>query len=200
MPLKCETNMLQDPREFALFLKLVKQDNVASYLEIGCKHGGTLWRIANLLPKGAKIVAVDLPQADGSFKNSKPNLEACCEELRSRGYDVTLFLGDSTDRKIVDAVAKLAPFDLCFIDGDHTFPYCKADWENYGAMAKMVAFHDIGWKEKYWRTKGWKNKGSPHDAPIAAPLVWNEVKIGRRHTEIILSEYCNGIGVLWQDW
>ena len=35
------------------------------------------------------------------------------------------------------------PYDLVFIDGDHSPAGVRADWQNYGPMARLVAFHDI---------------------------------------------------------
>jgi hypothetical protein len=200
MPLKCETNMLQDPTEFYRFLDVIRKSNVKSYLEIGCKHGGTVWRIANVLPKGSRIVAVDLPHGDGSFKDSEPNLKACCEELKHRGYDVHLHLADSTTPDTITKVRALSPFDLCFIDGNHTARYCRSDWSHYGQMAKIVAFHDIGFDEKHWRSKGWNNKASYSNAPIEVPALWAELKKKyAKHQEIKLCPHTNGIGILWRE-
>jgi predicted O-methyltransferase YrrM len=137
--MKCETNLLQDLGEFTDFLKLIREEKVGSYLEIGSKHGGSLWRVANELPKGSRIVSVDLPHGDGSFKDSEPNLKQCVNVLINRGYDAYLFLADSTDALTVEAVRRLAPFDLCFIDGYHTEEFVRADWMNYGPMARLVA-------------------------------------------------------------
>jgi hypothetical protein len=187
---KCETGILQDETEINSFIEIVKQENVRSYLEIGSKHGGSLWRIANSMPIGSRVVSVDLPQADGSFKNSQPNLEECVEELLRRGYDAYLIIGDSTDQKVVSAVRELGPFDLCFIDGYHTEPFVRADWDNYGPMARMVAFHDIGWLAD----RGHSTK----KATIEVPKVWREIKQNYRWREIMECPRDNGIGILWR--
>jgi hypothetical protein len=34
-------------------------------------------------------------------------------------------------------------FDLCFIDGDHSFEWVSRDYENVGKLAKISMFHDI---------------------------------------------------------
>jgi len=119
---------------------------VKSYLEIGARHGVSLKRIgASLLERESKIVVVDLPGGPwgGGTSDRKP-LQQTIEYLEKEfGHEITLFLGDSTDFKIVDAVLKSAPFDLAYIDGDHTYEGCRRDWVNYGPMAKAVAFDDI---------------------------------------------------------
>lgn len=188
---KYETKFLQDPREFEDFLKLIRLHGVRSYLEIGSKNGGSLWRVATkaMSPK-SKVVSVDLPFGDRSFKESVPHLEACIEELKHLGYESHLFLADSTDEKTVQAVRALSPFDLCLIDANHTEPYVRKDWANYGPMAKMVAFHDIGWIAR-------PPDENSKKLPIEVPKVWGELKRQFKHVEI---KYCardNGIGVLW---
>jgi hypothetical protein len=134
-------------------------------------------------------VSVDLPHGDGSFKDTEPNLRQCIKVLNERGYDAHLFLTDSTEPTTVEAVRRLAPFDLCFIDGYHTEEFIRADWTNYGPLAKMVAFHDISWRADGRTTK---------KAQIAAPKVWDEVKQGHRHQEFKCQPRDYGIGVLWR--
>jgi predicted O-methyltransferase YrrM len=192
MPLKCETNLLQDLGEFNKFLELVKKLGVRSYLEIGSKHGGSWWRISNALPKGSRVVSVDLPHGDGSFKVTEPSLKACHEELKRRGYDAHLFLTDSTNRATIEAVHKLGPFDLVFIDANHTEPYVRQDWANYGPLGNVVAFHDIAWKFL-------AHKDDIKRLPIHVPEVWAEIKRGYEHIEIKHCVAANGIGVLWRN-
>lgn len=187
--MKYETAMLQDRGEFDRFVKLMRAEGIRSYLEVGSKHGGSLWRMATSLPIGSRIVSVDLPHGDTSFKESQPHLEACVAELKRRGYDTHLFLGSSLDLSIIESVRALGPFDLCFIDANHTEPFVRADWANYGPMARRVAFHDIGWIPRPEPSK---------KMPIEVPKVWNEIKQGFDHKEIRACPRDNGIGVLWR--
>lgn len=188
MPMKCETAILQDLSELGMFIDILKREGVTSYLEIGSKFGGSLWRIATALPVGSRIVSVDLPHGDRSFKESQPPLEQCVDKLTELGYDAFLMIGDSIDPQIIRDVARLGPFDACFIDANHTEPFVRADWKNYGGMARIVAFHDIGWQPRPEPSK---------KMPIEVPKVWNEIKIGFRHQEIRMCPRDNGIGVLW---
>jgi cephalosporin hydroxylase len=192
MSMKCERHMLQDPVELQAFINILKQENVRSYLEIGSKHGGSLWHVALALPKGSRIVSVDLPHGDGSFKDSEPNLKQCCVALMRKGYDVRVVLGNSIEPKTVEEVRAHGPFDACFIDANHTEPYVRADWANYGPMARIVAFHDIGW------VTGDRQMGKK--MPIQVPEVWAEIKNGYRWQEFKFhhTKRDNGIGVLWR--
>jgi predicted O-methyltransferase YrrM len=187
--MKYQTAMLQDRVEMTRFLDLIRKENITRYLEIGCKHGGSLWFIGSALPAPSRIVAVDLPHGDRSFKESQPHLEACAAHLRRLGHDMHLHLGDSTDPKIIAEVTKLGPFDLVFIDANHTEPYVRADWKTYGELGRMVAFHDIGWIARPEPTK---------KMPIEVPRVWAEIKQQHRHVEIRNCPRDNGIGVLWR--
>lgn len=189
--MKYQTAMLQDRGEFSEFINVMKAEGIKSYLEIGSKHGGTLWAMTTeVLPIGGLAVSVDLPHGDTSFKESQPHLEACVSELNRRGYHSCLFIGDSTDPKIIDGVSSLAPFDLVFIDANHTEPYVRQDWKNYGKFGRIVAFHDIGWIPRPEPSK---------KMPIEVPKVWAELKEQfPHHLEIKNCLRDNGIGILWR--
>lgn len=180
--------VLQHQSEIEQFVELAKREGVSSYLEIGSRWGGSLWYVANALPQGTRIVAVDLPADDG--KKSHKGLRVCVESLKERGYDAHMFLGDSTDDAIVNQVRKLGPFDLCFIDGNHGEPYIWKDWYNYGAISRIVAFHDIAWG----------HGRLPGRLPVDVPEVWNKIKQHYRWEEIKLdpSRKDHGIGILWR--
>jgi len=176
---------LQNDHEFRAFAELMRGENVRSYLEIGSKFGGSLWLAAEVMPKGSRIVAVDTP-------NPKTNghLHECGVLLCQRGFDVHLIIADSTDHATVDRVSVLGPYDVCFIDANHTLPYLSRDWDNYGPLARIVAFHDIGWDMA-------KNQTRLGHLPIEVPAFWNELKANYQHKEIKVDEGNNGIGVLW---
>lgn len=192
MSLKCERRMLQDPTEFGRFMELIRKEGVQSYLEIGSKHGGSFWRISTSLPINSRVVSVDLPHGDQSFKVTAPNLRECVEELKKRRYDAHLFLTDSTEPKTVEAVKQLGPYDLVFIDANHTEPYVRQDWSNYGPLGRIVAFHDIAWKFL-------PHKDDIKKLPIHVPMVWKELKAKYEHMEISHCKAANGIGILWRN-
>jgi predicted O-methyltransferase YrrM len=171
----------QYPAELDAFVEFVKEQNVRSYLEIGSLYGGTLWHVARAMPVGSVVVSVDRPKAK---YESAAHLMQCVKDLRAEGYDAHSIIGDSTDRHVIKDARKRAPYDLCLIDANHQEPYVRADWANYGPMAKIVAFHDISW------TKNTK---------LQVAKVWNEIKTKYRHQEIKLSPTPdNGFGILWR--
>lgn len=187
------TELLQNRREFEAFVDLLKVENVRSYLEIGSMYGGSLWRVAHALPKGSRVVsidyAVDTPQA-------LPHLKECIATLNEDGYDAHLILGDSAGPETIEAARSLGPFDALLIDGAHTLKAVSNDWENYGPLARLVAFHDISWNET-WRSK----VPGRVPKPMGVPALWAQVKQGHRFKEFQYQIPCNyyGIGVLWRE-
>lgn len=168
--------------EIEVLVGLVRESGARSYLEIGSEFGDSLQRIASAMPKGAKIVSVDL--------NGGDRLVRCITDLKQRGYDAQLIVGNSMDSAIIDKARSLGPYDVLFIDGNHKAMYVKSDWENYGPLAKMVAFHDIAW----CRASG----GIPNR--IMVPALWTSIKDQYKHQEIVLDPEQNtyGVGVLWR--
>jgi hypothetical protein len=133
----------QDRQELAQMINLVK--GKTSLLEIGSNFGGTLKRLSAVLAPASTVVSVDFP-FDDTPKNLHPveSLKKNCERISAKdGHHVYLYMADSHALDTVAAVAKHAPFDFGFIDGDHSYEGVKADWENYGHMCKIVGFHDI---------------------------------------------------------
>lgn len=175
----------QHPAELEWMLERVK--GATSLLEVGSSFGGTLKRLASVMPKGSLIVSVDLPcDETPKFLNPGPTLQETCRQIGILGGRVELFVGDSHAPEVVQAVSDLAPFDFVFIDGDHTYEGVKQDWENYGPLGHIVAFHDIG---------------------AALPQVhrfWNELKAsGEYRTEECVSQPgpdgSFGIGIVYRD-
>lgn len=181
-----EREVLQHEAELAAFVDLVRDMGASSYLEVGAKFGGSLWRVAQALRPQSTIVAIDLPKGTIAWDRSRPSLVSCIERLNGMGHEAMTIWGDSTDVKVVEQAARLGPFDVVFIDANHTLPYLEKDWANYGPMGKMVAFHDIG----FFRDRPWT-------VPIDAPQFWDSIKGGYTNVEIRKDRQDNGIGVLW---
>jgi hypothetical protein len=97
-----------------------------------------------------------------------------------------LVIGNSRTQDIIKTVNELGPYDLIYIDGDHTYEGVKADWENYRSMGKMIAFDDI------------RNTipSSTGDIPGVHKL-WGEIKEqGYSWTELCANGTDQGIGVI----
>lgn len=182
---------LQDPAEIQGLADLLVREGVRSYLEIGSKFGGSLWRVGSVLPKESRIVSVDLPLGTRAWEQTRVSLQRCVADLDALGQDVHLIWGDSTDPKVIAQVWGFGPFDAVLIDADHRLPGLTKDWLSYGPMARIVAFHDISWR----RAPEWQG------VRIDVPEFWNNLKDDYRHTEFRLCPTAknNGIGVLWRE-
>jgi hypothetical protein len=161
---------------------------VRSYLEVGCRYGDTFHTVGLALPDGAKCVATDLPAAKNGKRikrhtDSGVYLQRAADDLNRNGRRATVIIGDSHSSDTVRKVRALAPFDAVFIDGDHTYDGVKADWRNYGSLARIVAFHDL---------KGEKS------ASYGPRQLFGELAGRHRHQVISVDPYSCGIGVLWR--
>lgn len=180
-------NASQNEHELTSFINLLQERNVTEYLEIGARHGDTFHEVMINLPVGSYGLAVDLPGALWGKKSTGDSLQVAAADLRKRGYRIDVIIGDSTVPNIVNRVKQKAPFGAALIDGDHTLKGVTKDWDNYGSMAPVVAFHDIvgvGQAEKV------------HGTPIEVPRFWNSLKKKVENTvEFVDQGSLMGIGV-----
>lgn len=183
-----QPNSLQNPQELEWFCDLLSREGIKSFLEIGSKFGSTLAAVALSMPKGSKVVSIDMPGGTKAWKESEESLKGRVRDLKALGYDASVIWGDSTNANTIELARRAGPYDAVFIDANHTLPYVTKDWENYAPMGKIVAFHDINWR----RAPEWEG------TRIDVPEFWNEIKKGFRHEEIRLDQKNNGIGVLWR--
>lgn len=175
----------QMTREIQPLARLFEERCVTSYLEIGARHGDTFHYLVSRMPKGSRAVAVDLPGGAWGKESSVHSLQAAAADLRAKGYDITVILGDSTSIEVIRQVEALAPYEAALIDGDHRFEGVHADWLAYGGLAKVVAFHDI------------VGDGQRHgDNMVEVPRFWQEVKKGRHTMEFLAQGSKMGIGVI----
>jgi hypothetical protein len=175
----------QNDWEMAEMLKIIAENDCKALLEVGSSFGGTLKRMASVMPQGSQIVAVDLPlDSTPKYLNPVDSLKETCRQLGKLGAKVELFLGDSHSAKIVEAVSGYGPYDFIFIDGDHSYEGMKADWENYGPMGRIVAFHDIG-----------------GNLP-GCMQAWQEIKATGVHTQEFIAQdqvHRFGIGIVYRE-
>jgi cephalosporin hydroxylase len=122
----------QYPNQLSKYLKYLNNKNINSYLEIGCRWGGTFILTSEFL----------------KLKNNNINL-FCCDiidkseilEEYSKIQKFNYFNMSSFDlnRNIINQ-----NIDLILIDGDHSYNGVKTDFEvSLQFNPKYVVFHDI---------------------------------------------------------
>ena len=132
--------------EFVPFLRWLEGRRVERVLEIGVRHGGTAATWCEMVkerPRGI-VVGVDWPEKDGLGWDGARDVD---DRLTMRYPDHYLSVfGDSHTLGVFSRVKDYAPFDLLFVDGDHSAAGCAGDFADYGPMVRsggVVAFHDI---------------------------------------------------------
>jgi cephalosporin hydroxylase len=169
---------------------LVHERKPRVILEIGTANGGTLFVWCRVAPAEATILSLDLPGGihGGGYPYWKTFLYRSFASATQRLH---LLRGSSHDpqmRAQVQALLPAAGIDFLFIDGDHSYPGVKSDFELYAPLVRqggVIALHDIC---------------------VARPELdshvdqfWNELKPGRQHLEFIEdpAQGWGGIGVLF---
>ena len=130
----------QHPEELKKLLEWAS--TARSVLEVGSRKGETLVDLAHAMA-GKRIVAIDWPNHEGMSENNEDELLANVKMLEKEGFDVHLIIGNSHHPDVLAKATALGPYDLVFIDGDHSYGGVKQDWEYYGPLGRQVVFHDI---------------------------------------------------------
>lgn len=179
---------VQVEEEIAALVAVVEREKPRTYLEVGVGRGDTFHRIVSAMPPGSRAVAVDDPEQAWGLEGSRAQLMRAADDLRSKGYDVRLIFGNSRAKRVIDEAAALGPFDMAFIDGDHTLKGVSSDWINYGSGVPVVAFHDI------------VDTMRPNliGEVIEVPEFWRALREGRRVEEFVAPGSTMGIGVVYQ--
>ena len=123
-----QQGLIQLPREFARWLLLVAEYRPATYLEIGTFNGAT-----------ASIAAAYLQRFNPAFSATTIDV-----------WPAFVFYQEVRDLIPLRYVVGKTSFDFAgenfdavFIDGDHSFEWAWADYQNVGRAAKICGLHDV---------------------------------------------------------
>ena len=124
----------QYPNQFSKYLCLLSEQKIQSYIEIGCRWGGTfvltneyLKRVLfNSMKKSVAVDVIDSPVLNYCISNNETQFI----KIDSHSQEFKNYMNNNY-------------FDLIFIDGDHTYNGVKSDYEITKNSGKIFVFHDI---------------------------------------------------------
>lgn len=124
----------QYPIQFAPFLKWLSSIKVESYLEIGCRYGGTFVIISETLKKNnpkIRLMACDLIKESHILKEYRNYSNFEYIQTNSQLNEFKKIIGNNVQ--------------MVFIDGNHTHLGCYNDWKLFESNnnTKYIVFHDI---------------------------------------------------------
>lgn len=140
-------NAQQDRAEFEWLVESFVRGRVSSMLEIGSSEGISLLNLARAMPHGSKVRSIDLGmphQVWDRVVDTRHMITEAVAELVQEGYDAAWLVSDSHRPEAVDWARDHGPYDLVFIDGDHTYEGVCQDLRDYGPLGSIAVFHDIG--------------------------------------------------------
>src|SRR5580704_9247269 len=123
----------QYPSQFSKYLVYLSGKQIRTYLEIGCRHGGTFIITVEYLKRFNNLqvaCAMDIEDSEimREYKRKEPGIVyALISSLSNDG------------RRLIQQMR----WDLALIDGDHTYEACAADYDSVRDHARLIALHDI---------------------------------------------------------
>lgn len=122
-----QQGLIQLPREFARWLLLLAEQRPQTYLEVGCFNGAS-----------ASLAAAYLQRFRPDFHATTLDVwPAFLFYEKVRDLVPLRYLVGKTSFDFAGET-----FDAVFIDGDHSFDWAWADYQNVGRHAALCGFHD----------------------------------------------------------
>jgi hypothetical protein len=123
----------QYPIQFANYLTYLSEKHIKSYVEIGCRFGGTFIIVVEYLRRFTDLylaTALDIEHTDIMAQYAK-----CTVGIEYK-------IANSCDPEVVSYLGSLR-WGLAFIDGDHSYEGCSRDYQAVRNSATRIGLHDV---------------------------------------------------------
>jgi predicted O-methyltransferase YrrM len=143
--------------EVAALVAVAKFVKARRIVEIGTFDGNTTLNLALNVGSDGRVVTIDLPpEGDPTAGNAGPGTGY--EGGKPAAFERRQFIGHPAGARIQQVYGDSArldwgslggPFDLAFIDGDHSTKYVAIDTKNVLSVLKpggVIAWHDYEWR------------------------------------------------------
>jgi hypothetical protein len=123
----------QYPVQFSRYLAFLSSRDIRSYVEIGCRFGGTFIICVEYLRRFSDLslaCAFDIAPSDLLSRYAKTTVGIQYRIESSTSPETIAFLGSH-------------PWGLALIDGDHSYEGCNNDYLAVQSCASLIALHDV---------------------------------------------------------
>ena len=122
----------------------ISRNRCRKIMEIGVADGENARTMVTVAGQNSPAKEVEYYGFDAFGDNDNSQMKKITQKLKITGCKFKLFKGDSVETlpKIVKDLPKM---DLIFIDGGHSYPTVKSDWENSKSLMHnktAVFFHN----------------------------------------------------------
>jgi hypothetical protein len=131
----------QNPKQFSKYIVWLMKNAItcSSYLEIGCRWGGTFIVVCEALHRASKnfrqAIAADIIERT-------PFIERYIEIAESNGLEINYFQGSSQSEEFIKLIKEKKP-DISFIDGDHRLLGALKDHMLVRNSSNIIIHHDV---------------------------------------------------------
>lgn len=183
-PFNTGTGLLywQNEKEFAEYLKFIFnfKESINSYLEIGCRWGGTFIIVSEILKKKQNLRSTCFYIAEevSLYANDIISMQENLKKYK-KNQNFEYFKCDSL--KLKENLENVKQIDMIFVDGNHHYEHVMKDYETALQLnPKILVFHDIS------------SKACPGSAES-----WNDIKTKHTNTlEIRENNFSGGYGII----
>lgn len=140
--------IFQTETEMIEAMKVVREYEPRTMMEIGTARGGSLFCWAQLAHPDAFLISLDLPGGRWGGGYAVEQIQHFRQFLYPT-QTLASFLGDSQNPETVAQIGQTLDgrkLDVLYIDGDHTYQGAKLDFVNYKPFVRpggLVLLHDI---------------------------------------------------------